>query len=311
MPRYLVTGGCGFIGSHLSTALLASGANIVVLDDLSTGRRECLSAAAELIVGDIRDEATVRRALASCDACFHLAAVASVQRCQDEWALSHDVNLSGTVRIFEAARDRGNLPVIYASSAATYGDLGPQPLTETADPAPISAYGADRYGCELQARAGGRAFGLPTTGLRFFNVFGPGQDPQSPYSGAVSLFAKRLRQGRGIDIFGDGKQTRDYVYVGEVVRALMLALQTAAAAPVFNVCTGHSVSVIELAHELFMLRGRKPAMTFRAPRPGDVRHSLGDASRGAAILGFRAEVPLAEGLETTLRHIERQEPALV
>jgi UDP-glucose 4-epimerase len=135
-----------------------------------------------------------------------------VQRCQDEWAASHDVNLGGTVRLFEAARDSGNLPVIYASSAAAYGDLGAVRLSEDMAPAPISAYGADKYGCELQAVAGGRAFGLPTAGLRFFNVFGPGQDPASPYSGAVSVFADRLRQGR-LSMFRDGAQTRDYVFV--------------------------------------------------------------------------------------------------
>jgi UDP-glucose 4-epimerase len=202
------------------------------------------------------------------------------------------------------------LPVVYASSAAVYGDLGMGPLSETAEPVPASAYGVDKYGCELHARIGGRTFGLPTAGLRFFNVFGPGQDPKSPYSGAVSRFAERLRQGRAVDIFGDGKQTRDYIYVADVVRALILALRAATpAAPVFNVCTGRRVSVIELVRELFALRGREPEMCFFAPRPGDIRHSLGDTSNSAAALGFRAETPLGQGLEATLQQIEREQLA--
>ena len=311
MPRHLVTGGCGFIGSHLSEALLGSGAEVVVFDDLSTGRRERLPQGAELVVGDIRDATAVRRALDGCDGCFHLAAVASVQRCEDEWAASHDINLGGTLRILEAARDLGNLPVVYASSAAAYGDLGARALDEATAPAPISAYGADKYGCELQARAGGRAFGLPTAGLRFFNVFGPGQDPHSPYSGAVSVFAERLRPGGEPVLVGDGEQIRDDVYVGDVIRALILALGAAdVMAPVFNVCRGRGVSVLELARQLFALRGRKPAMSFAPPRLGDIRHSLGSPSLAAAKLGFRAEVPLVEGLEATLQHLERQEPAL-
>jgi UDP-glucose 4-epimerase len=308
MARYLVTGGCGFIGSHLIAALLKTGADVVVLDDLSTGRADRLPQDASLVRGDIRDAAVVHRAMAGCDACFHLAAIASVQRCQEEWALSHDVNLGGTVRIFEAARDHGNLPVIYASSAAVYGDAGNRPLSESTMPAPLSPYGSDKCGCELQAQAGGRAFGLPTIGLRFFNVFGPGQDPHSPYSGVVSRFAERLRQGRSVDIYGDGRQTRDYIYVGDVVRALILALPKASpTALVFNVCTGRSISIIEMAHHMFELCGREPAMRFCPPRPGDIRHSLGDAARAAAILGFHAETGFAAGLATTLRHMEQFE----
>ena len=307
MPRYLVTGGCGFIGSHLTAMLVASGAEVIVLDDLSTGQPERVSGGARLIVGDIRDEATVHRAFASCDACFHLAAIASVPRCETEWARSHDVNLGGAVRVFEGARDNGNVPVVYASSAAVYGDLGRRALAEHTVPAPISAYGIDKLGCELHARTGGRTFGLPTCGLRFFNVFGPGQDPRSPYAGAISLFAERLCQGRDIDIFGDGEQTRDYVYVADVVRALTLGLKAAsAAAPVFNVCTGFGVSVVRLATQLFALRGCSPSIRFCAPRVGDVRHSTGDPSYAAHALSFRAEMEFAAGLEATLRHLERR-----
>jgi len=312
MPRYLVTGGCGFIGAHLTAALLARGSAVMVLDDLSSGSIERLPKAAELVIADIRDDGAVSDAMAGCDACFHLAAIASVQRCQEEWARSHSVNLGGTVRVFEAARKHGNLPVVYASSAAIYGDLGPIPLDETAAAHPISAYGSDKRGCELHARCGGITFGLPTVGLRFFNVYGPGQDPQSPYSGAVSRFAERLSQGRGIDIFGDGQQRRDFIYVGDVVRALMLALPAASpAAPIFNVCTGSSVSVLDLATTLFKLQGKTPALKFQAARPGEIRYSLGDARAAAETLGFHAETSLSAGLAATLQSVNsRQGPQL-
>lgn len=305
MARYLVTGGAGFIGSHLCRALGAAGAQMVVLDDLSTGRAERLPAGAEFRLGDIRHVATVRSAMAGCDGCFHLAAVASVPRCEKRWADSHAVNIGGSVRVFEAARDLGNLPVVYASSAAVYGDRGAVALTEAMTPAPISAYGVDKYGCELHAGVGGRAFGLPTVGLRFFNVYGPGQNPDSPYSGAVSIFADRLLRGRSVDIHGDGLQTRDYIFVADVVRALMLAMAAASpAAPVINVCSGRTVSIRDLVHQLHALRGRRPRTRPGPRREGDLRQSLGDPECAARALGFRAEVPLAEGLEATLRHFE-------
>jgi UDP-glucose 4-epimerase len=305
MARYLVTGGCGFIGSHLTTDLVNSGADVVVLDDLSTGREQSLPERVELVVGDIRDQATVRKALDGCDACFHLAAVASVQRCHRDWARSHDVNLGGTVNIFEAAHRLNEIPVVYASSAAVYGDLGSLPLSESASPAPISAYGVDKLGCEMQARAGGRIFGLPTIGLRFFNVFGPGQNTDSPYSGVVTRFASGLCHQASIEIFGDGEQTRDYIYVADVVRAVRLALSAASAdAPVLNICTGKGLSVNQLAFHLFQLRDRDPKLSFRAAKAGDVRHSRGDPRRAAISLGFRTAVPLIEGLEAVLRHIE-------
>lgn len=311
MRRYLVTGGCGFIGSHLTSALLRSGSEVVVLDNLSSGRRDRLPAGTHVIVGDIRDASAVRLALAGCDGCFHLAAIASVQRCNDHWTSSHEVNLGGTVRLFEAAREEGGIPVVYASSAAVYGESRALPLSESAAPVPISSYGADKLGCELQARAGGRAFGLPTIGLRFFNVFGPGQDPHSPYSGVMSIFLDRLSRNRPVQIFGDGRQTRDFIHVDDVVGALMLALHAAApSAPVLNVCSGRGASIAEVAEELFSLRSQKSDLMFEAPRPGDIRHSVGDPSHAAATIGFRARVGLREGLEALL-HAETQLETLV
>ncbi|MGH7152360.1 MAG: NAD-dependent epimerase/dehydratase family protein, partial [Acetobacteraceae bacterium] len=186
MATWLVTGGAGFIGSHLCDALLRRGDAVRVLDDLSTGKRENLPAGAELMIGDIADPAAVERALAGVDGCFHLAAIASVARGIDDWLGTHCTNLTGTITVFDAVR-RHPVPVIYASSAAVYGDCPAQPLTERAPTAPLSAYGADKLGCELHARVARQVHGITTVGLRFFNVYGPRQDPDSPYSGVISI----------------------------------------------------------------------------------------------------------------------------
>ncbi|MGH7209981.1 MAG: NAD-dependent epimerase/dehydratase family protein, partial [Acetobacteraceae bacterium] len=214
MSRYLVTGGCGFIGSHLCDALLAHGHAVRVLDDLSTGRRENLPPAAELIVGDVGDAALAAHALDGVSGCFHLAAIASIERGVQDWPGTHRVNLSATVGLLDAIR-RLPAPVAFvcASSAAVYGDCDRLPLDEDAPARPLSAYGADKLGCELHARVAAHVFAVPTVGLRFFNVYGPRQDPRSPYSGVISIFCDRLRRGAPIDLFGDGEQTRDFVFV--------------------------------------------------------------------------------------------------
>jgi nucleoside-diphosphate-sugar epimerase len=203
LALYLVTGGCGFIGSHLCEALVARGDRVRILDDLSTGKLENKPPAAELIRGDVADPVAVRTAMEGADGCFHLAAIASVERGNQDWLGTHRTNLTGAITILDAARRAGAgkpIPVVYASSAAVYGDNPEVPLAETATVRPLSAYGADKLGCELHARVASHVHGVPTVGMRFFNVFGPRQDPKSPYSGVISIFCDRLRAGQGIAI---------------------------------------------------------------------------------------------------------------
>jgi len=227
--------------------------------------------------------------------CFHLAAIASVERGVREWRETHRVNLSAFVALLDAARARGGLPVVYASSAAVYGSHEELPLAETAPTRPLSAYGADKLGCELQARVAGAVHGIPTLGLRFFNVYGPRQDPASPYSGVISIFADRLLRGAPLTVFGDGQQSRDFVHVSAVVAALRAGMAAACAeAPVFNVCAGRSATVLELARALAEACGVTAEIRQCAGRAGEVRHSLGapHAARAALDLG---EPPAAVG----------------
>jgi UDP-glucose 4-epimerase len=300
LGAYLVTGGCGFIGSHLVEALLRAGHAVRVLDDLSTGHRHNLPPGVELLEGDVADAALVRRAMAGMDGCFHLAAVASVERSNLDWLGTHRANLTGSICVFDAARE-GRRPVVYASSAAIYGDNPALPLAEDARPRPLSAYGADKLGSEQHALVAGLVHGVPSCGLRFFNVFGPRQDPRSPYSGVISIFCDRLRAGQGITVYGDGGQSRDFIYVGDVVRALRAAMDRAATtAPVFNVCTGRATTVLDLATTIARLLGRNPEIAFAPPRAGEIRESLGDPAAAMRALGFAAETSLEDGLRATL-----------
>ena len=300
MALYLVTGGCGFIGSHLVDALLARGDEVRVLDDLSTGKRENLDPRAPLIVGDVADRMLVADAIQGADGCFHLAAVASVERGNQDWLGTHRTNLTGAITVFDAARRAkpgAAIPVVYASSAAVYGDSAALPLSESGPTRPLSAYGADKLGCELHARVASLVHGVPTAGCRFFNVYGPRQDPASPYSGVISIFFDRLGQGLPVKIFGDGGQTRDFIYVADVVDALLKAMDRRPAdAPVFNVCTGRATSILDLARTIAEARGARLESRFEPARAGDIRASLGDPVLAAEILGFSAGTTLAEGL---------------
>lgn len=297
MASYLVTGGCGFIGSHLADALVARGDRVRILDDLSTGRRANAPAKAEIVVGDIADPATVRRAMEGMDGCFHMAAISSVERSVEAWLETHRVNLGGTVSVLDAARAAGAIPVVYASSAAVYGDHATLPLVESAPLTPFSPYGADKAASELHARAAFAVHGVPSTGLRFFNVFGPRQDPASPYSGVISIFADNLIAGRPLTIFGDGKQSRDFIFVADVLVALLAAMDRQdRSARVFNVGRGESITLLRLVAALERITGRKAVVRHASPRPGDVRHLLSDTARLRAGLGFTAKVSLEEGL---------------
>ncbi|MFC7474279.1 NAD-dependent epimerase/dehydratase family protein [Dankookia sp. GCM10030260] len=303
MSLYVVTGGAGFIGSHLADALLAGGHQVRVVDDLSTGHRRNLDARAELIVGDVADAALMGQVLAGAAGVFHLAAIASVARSNEDWLGTHRANQTGTVTVLDAARQAGRIPVVYASSAAIYGDQGDGAIDEGAVPAPNTAYGADKLGSELHARVAFTVHRVPTMGFRFFNVFGPRQDPASPYSGVISIFAARIGAGQALTLHGDGLQTRDFVYVEDVVRHLMAGMEVLHAAPqatVFNVCTGRATSVLELAQTLARLDGRPLAITFGPARAGDIRASLGNPAAATAVLGVRAKTSLEMGLLATV-----------
>jgi len=303
MTRYVVTGGAGFIGSHLVDSLLADGHAVRVVDDFSTGRRENLDPRADLLVGDVADPTLMRRAIAGAHGCFHLAAVASVARGNEDWLGTHRTNQTGTIAVLDAARIAGGCPVVYASSAAIYGDQPAGPLAEDARPAPRSAYGADKYGSELHAGAAFAVHGVPNTGLRFFNVYGPRQDPASPYSGVVSIFAARIAAGLPITIHGDGRQVRDFVFVADVVchlRAAMARLGRQRGAYVFNVCTGRATSVLALAQSIGAAVGRAGRIGFGPSRAGDLSTSLGDPTLARAALGVSADTALPDGLARTL-----------
>src|ERR1700739_1896802 len=290
MARFLVTGGAGFIGSHLVQALLDEGHAVRVLDDLSNGHRKNLPQHVELTEADVTDPAAVESALDGVDGWFHLAAIASVARSHREWLGTHQVNLTGTINVFDQARPSRlgrEVPVVYASTAAVYGNCGSFPVDEESPAAPLSAYGADKHACELHARVAGAIHGVPTVGLRFFNLYGPRQDPLSPYSGVISRFADRLLRGEPVEIFGDGEQARDFTYIADAVRALRCAMQVASTgALVFNVCTGKATSVRGLAQTMAALCGTELAIHHRPARAGEVRISVGDPCRAAARLGF-------------------------
>ncbi|WP_207479761.1 NAD-dependent epimerase/dehydratase family protein [Arenibaculum pallidiluteum] len=304
MRTWLVTGGCGFIGSHLVDFLLARGDAVRVLDDLSTGRRENLDPRAELLVGDVADAQLVARAMEGVDGCFHLAAVASVQRGNEDWLGTHRTNLTGTIAVLDTARARGDgraRPVVYASSAAVLGDNPAVPLSETAETRPLSAYGADKLGCEQHARVAWTVHGVPSVGFRFFNVYGPGQDPKSPYSGVIAIFADRAATGQPLRIDGDGGQTRDFVYVGDVVRHLAAGMDSCSSgAAVYNVCTGRPTTILELAQVIRRLAGSGAPLVHAEARAGDIRISYGDPARATAAFGIRAETRIEEGLRLTL-----------
>lgn len=305
MATYLVTGGCGFIGSHLADALVGAGHKVRIVDDLSTGKRENAPAGAEIIVGDIADAALMAKAMAGIDGCFHLAAIASVQRGNEDWLGTHRANLTGAITAFDLARTcnpRGPVPVVYASSAAVYGDNLGLPLKESSATQPLSAYGADKLGCELHARVAWVVHKVPSTGFRFFNIYGPRQDPKSPYSGVIAIFADRVKAGEPITINGDGGQYRDFVYVADVVRHLVAAMAgMQAGAAVFNICTGRATTVLELAQTIARIAGRNdPKISHGPARMGDIRESLGDPAAAKAAFGFTADTLIADGLKPTL-----------
>jgi UDP-glucose 4-epimerase len=299
----LITGGAGFIGSHLADRLTAEGATVRVLDDLSSGRAENLPKGTELLVGDVADGETVQRASHRVAAIFHLAAITSTARALAERTRTRQVNATGTAHVLDAAAGapgRETIPVVYASSAAVYGDNTALPLTETATPRPLSPYAIDKLASESYAEAAGRQRALPTVGLRFFNVYGGRQHPHSPDSGVISIFTDRAVRGDTVEVHGDGEQTRDFVHVDDVVDALLRswrhARSGASKGEVFNVCTGQAVSIARLATKIIALTGRGSQLRYAPLRAGEIRQSIGDPTRARDVLGFRAATNLADGL---------------
>ncbi len=310
MAKYCVTGGCGFIGSNLTDALIAVGHDVIVLDNLSSGKTENLHPKAKLIVGDICDPQAVKEAMDGVDGCFHLAAIASVQKSNEEWALTHQTNLTGTINVFEAAvpaKNRKAVPLMFASSAAIYGDNACVPLSEAERPSPITAYGADKLGCELHGRIANLVHKVPNYGFRFFNVYGPRQDPKSPYSGVISIFADRVLNKETIHIFGDGLQTRDFIYVGDVIRFLMAGMNRCKNDHnIFNVCTGVQTTIKELAGTMINITAHDPGIEYLPARLGDIHLSLGSPKKIERTFGIKAETRIGEGLEVVLSHMMQE-----
>jgi UDP-glucose 4-epimerase len=299
--KYLVTGGCGFIGSHLVDALVARGERVVVLDNLSTGRLENLNPRAEFIKGDILSVKDVENATSGIDCCFHLAAIASVELANKYWLQTHTVNLTGTIRILEQSAASNKFPVVYASSAAVYGNPQTVPLGEDSALCPLNAYGADKLGCELHANVAWGVHGVPVMGLRFFNVYGRRQDPNSPYSGVISIFTKLAMEGKALNIFGDGEQTRDFVYVDDVVNALVKSMDSnVAESKIYNVCTGKKTSLLELARVIGEVLGADLELRHLPARVGDIKDSIGNPKLIEKELGVKCEVNLKEGLKKLL-----------
>ncbi|GAC1337026.1 MAG: NAD-dependent epimerase/dehydratase family protein [Acetobacteraceae bacterium] len=309
---YTITGGAGFIGSHLADSLLAGGHAVRIVDDFSTGKTENIDPRCDVMRGDVCDARVIRRALLGASGCFHLAAIASVARANEDWMGTHRVNLGGTISVLDAARAMGGLPVVYASSAAVYGRVEGV-ADETSTTAPLTAYGADKRGSELHAAAGTLVHGVPTLGFRFFNVYGPRQDPDSPYSGVISIFAKILASGRPVTIHGDGQQTRDLIFVADLVRFLRAGMEAltegrngaeALSGTVLNACTGRETSVIDMAHIIGELLGSAIEVCHGPVRAGDIRRSVGSPSLAAATLGVSATTTLREGLAKTLESLD-------
>lgn len=300
LKRVLITGGAGFIGSHLAKRLIAQDVAVVVVDDLSSGSLDNLPQAAQFHKGSICDFNLVAKAMQGCDGIVHLAATVSVPECVANWTAGHQVNIGGTINVFEAARKQGGIPVVYASSAAIYGDQGEAICHEQMLPAPLSPYGADKLACEHHARAFWNIHQQPSAGLRFFNVFGRGQSIRSPYAGVIARFCANAEGMVPHMIFGDGQQTRDFIHVSHVVETICRALDVLSRQPdaiVSNVCTNSSTSLLDLVAVLGQfIPNSDRGVAFRPARSGDIRYSRGDDRHMQSLFGTIQGKSLAEGL---------------
>ena len=300
-----VTGGAGFIGSHLSDVLCQAGARVTVLDDFSNGLEANLSGAARaaaVVRGSITDDAALDRALAGAEVVFHQAAMGSVPRSVEIPAEYHETNVTGTLRLLQAARRHGVRRVVYAASSSAYGNAPTLPKVETMPPDPLSPYAYTKLACEHLMRAWSCCYGLETVSLRYFNIFGPRQRHDSPYAAVIPLFAKHLRDGTRPEIWGDGRQTRDFTYVANAVHANLLAGSTrnALSGQVVNIACGTRFSLLDLLQRMGETLGAKSDPVFHPARTGDVRDSEADISAAGRLLGYRVIVPFEEGLRRTL-----------
>jgi UDP-N-acetylglucosamine/UDP-N-acetyl-alpha-D-glucosaminouronate 4-epimerase len=307
--KYLVTGGAGFIGSHIVRTLLEQGQSVRVLDNFSTGKRENLQSLTqrfgrtqfEVLEGDLRKASEVEEAVRGVEVIFHEAAFVSVPQSMEEPQTCFDVNVTGTSLLFDAARRAGVRRAVVASSAAVYGEPDTLPIGEETPLKPLSPYAVSKRVKELYTEFFTSSFGLEVAALRYFNVYGPRQRPDSMYAAAVPIFARRLLDGKPVTVYGDGGQTRDLINVRDVVRANLIASEhPKAAGQVFNICTGVETRLLDLLDVMYELVPNVPPPQFAPPRAGDIYRSVGSPEKAAQVIGFRAEVSLVEGLQETI-----------
>jgi nucleoside-diphosphate-sugar epimerase len=302
----LVTGGAGFIGSSIARALLARGDEVRVLDDFSSGKRENLADLAgrvDLHEGDIRDDAALERALAGVELVFHEAAIPSVPRSLVDPLSSHDVDATGTLKVLFHAKKAGVRRVVYAASSAAYGDTPTLPKIETMRPSPLSPYAVAKLAGELYCQMYATAYGLETVSLRYFNVFGARQDPQSEYAAVIPRFVTAALRGEGVTIFGDGTQSRDFCYIDNTVEANLLAASAPAervSGRMFNVACGEATTLNQVVERLGTIVGKQIPVTYAPARVGDVKHSLADIGEARAQLGYKGDVSFLEGLRRSV-----------
>lgn len=303
MAKYLVTGGAGFVGSHITDALVAAGHEVRVLDNLETGLRENLAHhddGVELVVGDIRDASVVKRCFEGVEGVFHEAALPSVPRSVKDPESCNAVNVDGSLNVLIGARDAG-AKVVYAGSSSAYGDTEVLPKVEDMPVSPLSPYAAAKVATEHYLASFARVYGMETATLRYFNVFGPRQRNDSPYSGVIAKFCRNALAGETCRIEGDGLQSRDFTYVADVARGNLLAMQTKLpGGSTINLAGGDRISLLDMLDALGKLVGSEVAREHVDPRPGDVKHSQADATRARELLGFTCEYDFASGLEQTL-----------
>jgi nucleoside-diphosphate-sugar epimerase len=303
VATYLVTGGAGFIGSHLVEELLRRGETVRIADDFSTGRRENLPSAgrAEIVEGDLAEPGVAARAVAGCDYVLHQAAIPSVPRSVEDPVRTHHANVEATLQVLVAARDAKVRRLVFAGSSSVYGDTAVLPKREDMRPSPLSPYALHKLIGEQYCQLFTRLYGLETVVTRYFNVFGPRQSPGSPYSGVISLFVKAFAEGQAPHIHGDGKQTRDFTYVADVVQGVLRCCDAPnVAGEVINVAVGGRVSLLELVRALQVIFGRDTEPTFGPTREGDVRDSQADIYKARQLLGFEPSVPFEDGLRRTV-----------
>jgi UDP-glucose 4-epimerase len=308
--KVLVTGGGGFIGSHLAGRLAADGHEVRIIDNFATGRRsntELLPDDVELVEGDIQSYERVHNAVAGCEVVLHQAALPSVPRSIQDPLTSNATNITGTLNTLLAARDAGVRRVVFSSSSSVYGSNPQMPKTEDMATLPIAPYAVAKLACEGYCRSFGEVYGLETVALRYFNVFGPRQDPRSQYAAVVPNFIAALMAGTPPTVFGDGEQSRDFTYVENVVEANLLAMTAqGVAGQVFNVAYGRQTTLNEILDLLRELLEVDVEAEYLAPRPGDVRNSLADVSRAREALGYEPKVDLREGLRRTIAHFREE-----